>query len=386
MILPVDTNIFPKKKGVYIVGGSIRDLLCGRTPFDYDVVVKGDPASFARRLASKTSGRYVELGKHGQTMRRVVTKDIHFDIMPVNGISINDDLRLRDFTVNAMAVAVSTGNLIDPLSGRRDLADRTVRMVSRDVFRKDPVRLIRAYRLAASFDFSIDAETHRLLARDANLIRQSAGERIREELFKILQCAGSHAYLTRMAHSGLLFNIFPELLTLNNYRRPGASHPNLFEQTLHSLDSLERLLNTRDQFTGVSGARLFQDVDAARATLLKWAILFHDIGKPLAQTLTEGGIVHFYGHTFKSAAMARKICQRLKFSKRQTDLIEFIIANHLRPFFLFQAQQKKIPVQKVFTRFFMKCRELTPDVLLHALAAFMGKKEIPRFGRSEGIY
>jgi len=80
-------------------------------------------------------------------------------------------------------------------------------------------------------------------------------------------------------------------------------------------------------------------------------------------------------HAFKSAAMARKICQRLRFSRRQADPIELIIANHLQPFVLFQAQQKKIPFQKTFTRFFMKCRDLTPDVLLHALAEFMGKKD-----------
>jgi len=386
MMLPFDTNIFPHKRGVYIVGGSIRDLMCDRAPADYDVVVQGDPASFAKRLASRTSGRFVELGKHGQTMRRVVTKDLLFDIMPLNGATIEEDLLQRDFTINAMAVAVSSGSLIDQLGGRQDLASKKIRMVSVDVFRKDPVRLIRAYRLAAAFDFSIDADTHRVLARDAHLISRSAGERVREEFFKILQCAGSHAYLVGMAHSGLLFNIFPELLALKNYRLPGAHPQNLFEQTIDSYHGLEKLLDAGGQLKKVSGDRLFQDVDAARATLLKWAILFHDIGIPTMQTLTEGEIIHFYSHALKSAAMAqkyalksaamaRKICQRLRFSRRQTDPIGLIIENHLQPFFLFWAQQKEFPFQKAFTRFFMKCRDLTPDVLLHALAEFMGKKD-----------
>ena len=107
MILPFDTNIFPYKGGVYIVGGSIRDLMCDRTPFDYDLVVQGDPASFARRLALKTSGRFVELGKHGQTMRRVITKNLLFDIMPLKGATIEEDLLQRDFTINAMPVEIS---------------------------------------------------------------------------------------------------------------------------------------------------------------------------------------------------------------------------------------------------------------------------------------
>jgi tRNA nucleotidyltransferase/poly(A) polymerase len=375
MMLPFDTNIFPHKRGVYIVGGTIRDLMCDRTPFDCDVVVQGDPAAFAKRLASRTSGRLVELGKHGQTMRRVVTKDLLFDIMPLNGATIEEDLLQRDFTINAMAVAVSSGSLIDQLGGRRDLASKKIRMVSVGVFRKDPVRLIRAYRLAAAFDFSIDADTHKVLARDANLISRTAGERVREEFFKILQCAGSHAYLLGMAHSGLLFNVFPELLALKNYRLSGARPQNLFEQTIDSYHGLEKLLDAGGQLKNVSGDLLFQDVDAARTTLLKWAILFHDIGIPTMQTLTEGGTIHFYSHTLKSAAMARKICQRLRFSRRQTDPIGLIIENHLQPFFLFWAQQKEFPFQKAFTRFFMKCRDLTPDVLLHALAKFMGKKD-----------
>ena len=375
MILPFDTNIFPHKRGVYIVGGSVRDLMCDRTPFDCDVVVQGDPASFAKRLATKTSGRFVELGKHGQAMRRVVTKDLSFDIMPLNGATIEEDLLQRDFTINAMAVAVSSGSLIDQLGGRQDLASKKIRMVSVEVFRKDPVRLIRAYRLAAAFDFSIDADTHKVLARDAHLISRSAGERVREEFFKILQCDGSHAYLVGMAHSGLLFNVFPELLALKNYRLPGAHPPNLFEQTIDSYHGLEKLLDARGQLKKMSGDRLFQNVDAARATLLKWAILFHDIGIPTKQAPTEEEIIHFYSHALKSAAMARKICQRLRFSRRQTDPIGLIIENHLQPFDLFRTQQKKNSFQKAFAQFFMKCRDLTPDILLHALAEFMGKKD-----------
>ena len=374
-MIPFDSNIFPQTKGVYIVGGSIRDLMCDRTPFDYDVVVQGDPASFAKRLASKTSGRFVELGKHGQTMRRVIAKDLIFDIMPLNGTTIEEDLLQRDFTINAMAVAVSCGSLIDRLGGRQDLASKKIRMVSVDVFRKDPVRLIRAYRLAAAFDFSIDTETHGILARDAHLISRSAGERVREEFFKILQCAGSHVCLAAMAKSGLLFNLFPELLALKNYRLPGADPQNLFEQTIDSYHGLEKLLDAGDQLKKVSGGRIFQDIDAARATLLKLAILFHEIALPATQTLTAEEIKKFSSHALKSAAMVQKICQRLRFSRRQTDVIGLIIANHLQPFALFRTQQKKIPFQEAFARFFMKCRDLTPDVLLHALAQFMGERD-----------
>ena len=156
-------------------------------------------------------------------------------------------------------------------------------------------------------------------------------------------------------------------------------------QTIDSYGGLEKLLDAGGQLKKVSGDRLFQDLDAARATLLKWAILFHDIGIPSTQTPTGEETINFYSHALKSAAMAQKICQRLRFSRRQTDPIGLIIANQLQPFFLFQAQQKKMSFQKGFTRFFMKCRDLTPDVLLHALAAFMGKKDTQEPGLKEFI-
>ena len=374
MYFKFDTNIFPYKKGVYIVGGSIRDLMCHRKPIDYDVVVEGDPASFAEGLASKTSGRLVVLGKHGQTMRRVVTKDLFFDIMPLNGTTIEEDLRQRDFTINAMAVALSSRRLIDQTGGRQDLTLKKIRMVSEGVFRKDPVRLVRAYRLAAAFDFSIDAHTHRVLTQQAHLICESAGERIREEFFKILQCPVSHAYLSDMAHSGLLFNVFPELLVLKNYRLPGRHPQNLLKQSLDSYRSLEKLLDVDSRLDKLSDDRFFQNLDSARRTLLKWAILFQDIGLPATQTLAPMNRIHSNRHALKSADVARRICQRLRFSRRQADVIEMIIANRLQPFFLFQARQKKIPYQKAFIRFYMKCRDLTPEVLLHALAEFKGKK------------
>jgi poly(A) polymerase len=383
MILPFDINIFPYKSGVFIVGGSIRDLMSNRIPFDYDVVVQHDAAFFANRLASKTSGRLVELGKQGQVMRRVINKNLVFDIMTLNGATIDEDLLQRDFTVNAMALAVSSGSLIDHVGGQRDLASNKIRMVSKDVFRKDPVRLIRAYRLAAAFGFSIEADTHTILAQDAHLIIKSAVERVREEFFKFIQSVESHRYLAGMAHSGLLFCVFPELLALKNYRLGGTHPHNLFEQTMDAYQGLENLLNTGEQLKKVTDDRLFRDIDAVRATLLKWAILFHDIGMPWAQTSPDENRNHFSSHASKSAAMAEKICRRLKFSRRQSDLIGLIISNHLQPFFLFHRQQRKIPHQKAFANFFMRCRDFTPDILLHALAEFMSKKDILNYGQKE---
>ena len=383
MILPIDFNIFPERKCVFVVGGSIRDLLCSRVPLDYDIVVKGDAASFAKRLASSTHGRLVEFGPQDQTIRRVIAHNIIYDIMPIQGQSIEDDLRRRDFTVNAMAVAVSSGDLVDPHGGRRDLAAKKIRMVSGDVFRKDPLRLIRAFRLAASFDFSIETGTGEIIGRQARLIGQSAKERIREEFFKLLQCDRSHTHLHRMAQSGLLFEVFPELSALKMLRSPDAPSNDLFEQTLSCLKHFENMLSEGNLSMGLPGSPVDRDVDVTCAVLVKWSILFHNIGRPSARTRPDGSIRLGKDQDSEdtasvcareSAAMARKTCQRLRFSRRQTDRIYMIIAGQLQPFILFQAREENKLNDTAFIRFFMEFHRLTPVVLLHSLAVCEARK------------
>ena len=374
MLLPIDTNIFPQKKGVYVVGGSIRDLLCGRIPSDYDVAVADDPDRFARSLASRTGGHVVEFGKPGHTIRRVVTKDNFYDIMPINGVSIEEDLLRRDFTINAMALEVSSARLIDMTGGRRDLAARIVRMVDPSAFQKDPVRLIRAYRMAAAFDFSIDGDTASAICRDAKLISKSAGERIREELVKILKFAESRVQFYRMADSGLLFALFPELLRLKNFQLPAGRPAPFFEQTLNSYVHLEKLLQSPDQLRPQSGDRHAELLDLPRITLLKLAVLFQDIGKPASATASAADSLPFNGHAAQSADMAGKICRRLKFSKRRSDGIDTIIRHHLKPFSIFDARPKIIRTNRAFIRLFMTCGDYTPAILMHALANFMGRR------------
>ena len=368
MILPIKTNIFPQKKGVYIVGGSIRDLLAGREPADYDLAIAHNPDNFVRSLAAMTGGHVVEIGKPGHITLRVVTKTVCYDILPVNGGTIEADLHQRDFTLNAMALDLSTGALIDPLNGQRDMAAGLVRMVSPDVFRKDPVRLIRAYRMAAAFSFSLTEKTESVIRRDADLIRRSAGERIREELFKIIKSDGSYIQLRYMAASRLLFNIFPELRPLEDCRISFPRSSSFLDQTFNAYQNFEELLSCRLLNLKKPANRIYREIGAERSAVIKCAILLHHIGRPAVQRMDSDGRLRFFGHAGKSAVMAQGVCERLRCSGRQRDNISFIIRHHLRPLFLFKAQQKKGRSDRAFIRFFMKCGKLTPDILLHALA------------------
>ena len=374
-MLPFDTDIFPFKTGVYVVGGSVRDLLAERMPYDYDLVVDRDWTHFASRLGAMTGGHIVELGKQNQKMLRVITRDRIYDIMPVNGSSIENDLRLRDFTINAMALDLSTGSLIDPLGGQTDLAAKKIRMISRDVFRKDPVRLIRAYRMAANFDLDIDENTRAAIAADGNRIQESAGERIREELFKILQCPRSHSYLSMMDQSGLLVHIFPEFLKLKQLQVQPAAPRTWFEQTFDSYFHLETLLNPDGGLMRSMDSRFFQNDPVTRSIILKWSVLFHNLGRLPAKQPADNAIIDYSDeHAARSAAMAQVICRRLRFSRRQSDTIEMVIRHHFQPMVLFNAHRQNSPVEKEFIRLFLDCTDVTPDVLLSALAEFKGRK------------
>jgi tRNA nucleotidyltransferase/poly(A) polymerase len=372
MKLSIDTTIFPRKKGVYIVGGSIRDLIADRKPVDYDMAIDQDPAQFARSLAANTGGRVVEIGKHGHTVLRVVAPDVFIDILPLNGDSIEADLRRRDFTINAMALDLASGDLIDPLNGRQDMSDKRVRMVSPDIFRNDPVRLVRAYRMAGVFGFRLSEDTETVIRRDADLIRQSPGERIREELFKIFQVNESYAQIERMASSGVLFSILPEVEPLKSCRANDLQ-PFFPEQTLKAYAYLERLFGSCRLNLEKPAEQLYEEMDSGRIAVLKCTILLHDIGRPGVRRVDAAGSVRFYGHAGKSAAMARTACERLRCSKKQTRAIEFIIRHHARPFLLFTASQKQADIKRGFVRFFMKCGDLTPDILLLALAETAGR-------------
>lgn len=192
------------RKPAFLVGGSIRDILLGRPPEDFDIVPLESPRTFALALQSETGGALVELGTPRQRLYRIVTPEHIFDITPMNGPDIGADLGKRDFTINALALRLDTEELIDITGGLEDLKTGRIRAVSKDVFRQDPARLIRGYRLSASLNFELTAETISRIHTDTEQIKTVAGERIRAELFKLLATNRAYPFLRSMSDIGLL--------------------------------------------------------------------------------------------------------------------------------------------------------------------------------------
>ncbi|MFO7670567.1 MAG: HD domain-containing protein, partial [Bacteroidales bacterium] len=309
-----DLSMIPAQEGVYLVGGSLRDALLGRTPLDYDIVVRENPLTFAGEIAAQRKGRLVFMGQPGRRLIRIVFKDTCWDVSAMKGRSIEADLSRRDFTINALAYETATGKLIDISEGLDDFKKRRIRMVSASIFQEDPLRLLRAYRLAASLGFNLDSATAGCIQRDAPLIRHTAGERIRDEWFKLLSLPNASPFIGRMQSSGLLFELLPELAALKGSCRNRHHAYDALEHTLEAFDAMETLLNTVGSQFPEYADPLNHWFDPPRKPLLKCAVLLHDIGKPLCETRDESGNAHFFGHPRTGSMLAEEIGRRLRFS------------------------------------------------------------------------
>jgi poly(A) polymerase len=365
-------NFIPHQKGVYIVGGSVRDALLGHPPKDYDIAVTGDARPVAEEIARRAGRRAVPIGKPGKRIFRVVSESHIYDIIPADE-GLAADLNRRDFSINAMAYDVYDQKLIDPLNGQSDLDARTIRMTDAGIFEADPLRLLRAFRIAAGLTFDISPETMTEIERNPHAITTVAGERVRDEWVRLLEAPGSSAYLRKMDGTGLLGALFPELAQLKNRRQNEHHAFDMFEHTLEVYSRLEKALDMdiprlhdhHENAALVSGP--------SGSALIKHAALFHDIGKPMVQSIDQQGKIHFFGHEKTGAAMSNDISTRLRFSTAQKNYAWFLIRHHLRPLFLFLALSEGRRKVTARTRFYMKTFPFTTDLVLLSTADMLGK-------------
>ena len=379
-------RLFPAQAGAYLVGGCIRDLLLGLPPADYDLAVSGSPEAYARLLAAKFGGRPIAIGPDRHRLFRVAAGDRIFDLSPLAGAGIEEDLENRDFTINAMAFDLTGRNLIDPLNGLRDLQAKTLKMASPRAFVNDPLRQLRTFRLAVQFSCRIETATLAAVKNMTGTIQTCAGERIRSEMFKLFAFHGSAQVVQQMADCGLLFDIFPELKALQNCSQNEHHSFDVWTHTLAAYQFLENYLDSQN----LDAAHPHVQQAAAhvqqrkQAGLLKMALLLHDIGKPATRSEDAGGKVHFYGHGRRGAALAADICTRLKCSRAESDYIGTMVRLHNRPLFLYLLQAHNRLSDRAVTRFFIHCADLAPAILIHAIADYAGKRPVQ--GKDLGDY
>ena len=333
--------------GLYVAGGAVKDCLLGLPISDVDIVFPPGAADVAARFAVRTGATRIALRQDepDKMLERVVVRQgdetLLFDFTACRGPSIESDLAVRDFTLTAMALPLSAfikgdfSGIIDPFGGRGAVRDKEIRALSDETFRQDPLRLLRAFRLAAELGFTIRGETLEMVSRDGALLGTVSGERVRDEIFRILEVNPCHPCIEAMDRVGLLGRVFPEMAAMKGIEQDGYHSLDVWSHTMLCLKEMETILeNPRGEFGDAGGD--FRDylTDAfvrgrSRAALLKLAALLHDAGKPGKVSRDVEGQSHFYGHAAAGEAIAEGVAERLRLAKAERDYLKLLVVNHM---------------------------------------------------------
>jgi poly(A) polymerase len=320
--------------GAWIVGGAVRDELLGRPVTDVDVAVAGDPEPAARTLAAEHKGPVFPLSEAFGAWRVIerATGRI-FDVSPLQGDTIEEDLSKRDFTMNAMARPYPEGDLIDPFGGQADLDAETLRVLGRSAYETDPLRALRLARFAAELGFTPEPETERLTEEAAPRVGEAAGERIFVELRRLVLAPGALAGLELADRLGLLRSVLPELADLHEVEQSHFHHLDVFG---HTMEVLASLIELEQAFSPRVRALLDEPLadELTRGQALRFGALLHDIGKPATRAVRPDGRVTFMGHDELGAGMVRTLCRRLRTSERFSRFVEHLTRHHLALGFL----------------------------------------------------
>ncbi len=308
----------------YLVGGCVRDIELGRTPADYDVATDATPDRVQKLFPDSVDvgakfGVILVVEDGDQVEVATFRSDVgysdgrHPDHV-VYSRTPEEDVRRRDFTINGLLLDPQTGTILDFVGGRADLKARIVRAIGEPErrFNEDKLRLVRAVRFAARFDYQIEAVTLAAIRKLAPLVRQVSAERLRDELTRLLTEGAARRAFELLDETGLLSPVLPDIARMKGVEQPPQFHPE-GDVWIHTRLMLEQLA-------------------AGCSPTLAWGVLLHDVGKPptFKPPSGPGDRIRFDHHVEIGAAMAKEICRELRFSNEDTEQIESLVANHLR--------------------------------------------------------
>jgi len=322
--------------GAWVVGGAVRDAALGKRVADLDLAVAGDPEPAARAIGRELGEHAFELSAEFGTWRVAGPGGRgQVDVTALRGPGIEADLAERDFTIGAVAVPVGGGAPVDPHGGLADLGERVLRAVSERSFGEDPLRLLRAARLAAELRLRIEPRTAELARAVAARAAEPAGERQLAELRRLLGGPDPLRGLALLDELAVTAVVLPELEALRGVEQGPNHHLDVHGHTLavleHTLEiegDLERFAGERAGEVAALLAEPLAD-EVSRAAALRFGALFHDIAKPATRS-EQGGFVGFRGHDTLGAGVVGEICRRLRASRRLTQHLQALTRHHLR--------------------------------------------------------
>lgn len=336
----------------WIVGGALRDAALERPISDLDLAVTADPAACARAIAREGGGHAFELSAEFGSWRATASDHSwQIDSTALRGETIEADLGERDFTVGAIAAPLAGGAVIDPHGGLADLDRGLLRAVGPCSFVADPLRLLRAARLAAELDLAIAPETVSLARAAAARAAESAGERQLGELRALIGGPAPLRGLRLLEQMGIGAVVLPEVWGLRGVKQGPNHHLDVYDHTLAVLEHTLEVESDLGRFAGERAAEVKELLaepladQISRATALRFGALLHDIGKPRTRA-ERGGHVTFIGHDRDGAEMLASLCSRLRASRRLTHHLQELTLHHLRLGFL--VHEVPLPRRRVY--------------------------------------
>ena len=387
------TPIFERHdQPVFLVGGLVRDLLLGRSSKDLDFAVPIRAIELAFKIANFLGVPAYVLDKERDTGRVILMDEgLSLDISAFRGVNIVEDLRDRDFTINALALPVaarSYSSLIDPINGQDDLRLKTIRQTHDNAIANDPVRAMRAIRLSLQLNFSLDVDTSAAVRQLAPLLSTVSVERVRDELILMMGLDSPDQALRAMSLQGILPEVIPEVGELKNLEQSPPHREPVLAHTIHVLESLrwiESVLIDNNSPGGPTASQLRTKLGSYQERLrdyfsrpihgrmdgrglLRLGALFHDVGKSQTTSIGDDGRIRFIGHEREGADIADHRLRKLRLSNEAVKHIRKVVFGHMWPF---QLVQNETLTRRAVFRFFKRSGSAGLDIGLLSLADYL---------------
>ena len=385
---------FSGNRPVYLVGGAVRDLMLGRPCRDLDFSMAADVRPLARRVANALKGDFFMLDDERNTARVITSQAgsrFYLDFAILRGGNIEEDLRGRDFSINAMALSLlQPDRLLDPTGGVNDLQNGLLQACSPGAFRDDPVRVLRGVRLSVAFHFSLEPATLDAMRKAVPLLEAVSIERQRDELFHMLEGNEVRQAIELLDELGVIERLLPELPGMKGVTQGHPHIHDVWEHTLVLLQELEAVYSALvegynngacekrpelrlaveklGRFSSALADHFNRQLNPGRSLrgLLFLAALYHDIAKPATRLLEADGRIHFLGHEAEGARAAASRAQTLALSQAEIQRVEAEVQEHMRIHLL--AMAPELPTRRAVYRFFRSTGPAGVEICLLTLA------------------
>ena len=356
-----------KHAQAYIVGGFLRDCLLNKTSCDIDIVIEnGSAKKLSQELADTINGYFIELDDVNKIYRVVFSDKVTYvDIADCTGNCIEDDLKRRDFTVNALAYDIKNDCLIDVTGGYDDLKAGLIKEISKENIIDDPIRILRAFRFQSTLGFDISNSLKQIIKEHALLLNNPAKERVNVELIKLFGGQNAVEALHSLNDFSLLEILIPETAEMKKVPKNSHHHLDLIE---HSIETVKQVQCFYDK-----AAKEVKDhcdkeffCGQKRLAYLKLAAFLHDVGKPSTwQIEPSSGRHRFIMHDSEGAKLIVPTLKNLKFSKKQIAYLQKMIKNHIYPSGVVTSDDSS---EKAYLRFYRKMEDEVIDLIALAYA------------------